>query len=128
MFLVEAQKTKSEIMINQERMEANIEATRLEFQTRLKEVRGQGEHGRGTETGTEKSSNFDGTISWAVFECQFETVAENYWKCLEKSTYLITALQGRATDVLHGVPKGATYEKSLEDQEDSFWPQCVTGS
>jgi hypothetical protein len=39
---------------------------------------------------------------------------------LEKSTYMITALQGRATDVLHGVPKGATYEKPLVALVDRF--------
>jgi hypothetical protein len=55
---------------------------------------------------------------------QFETLAEhNCSTRQEKSTYLITALQGRATDVLHGVPKGATFEKTLEDLENHFEDQ-----
>jgi hypothetical protein len=50
---------------------------------------------------------------------QFEIVAKhNSWTPQEKSTYLITALQGRATNVLHAVPKGATYEEILEILED----------
>jgi hypothetical protein len=36
---------------------------------------------------------------------------------------LITALQGWATDVLHGLPKGATYEETLEALEDRFGDQ-----
>lgn len=33
---------------------------------------------------------------------------------------MITALQGRATDVLQGVPIGATFEKTVEDLKDHF--------
>jgi hypothetical protein len=40
--------------------------------------------------------------------------------CPKKSTYLITALQGQVTDLLHGVRKGATYEETLEVLEDLF--------
>jgi hypothetical protein len=38
----------------------------------------------------------------------------------EKSLYLITALEGRATDELHGISKGATYEEILQALEDGF--------
>jgi hypothetical protein len=38
----------------------------------------------------------------------------------EKSTYLITALQGHAADVLHGIPINATYEETLQTLEDRF--------
>jgi hypothetical protein len=38
----------------------------------------------------------------------------------EKSTYLITALEDRATDVLHGISKGATYEEIFQALEDCF--------
>jgi hypothetical protein len=56
-----------------------------------------------------------------MFWNQFETIAEhNYCTRLKKSTYLITALQGRATNVLHGVPKAATYEETHEALEDRF--------
>jgi hypothetical protein len=72
--------------------------------------------GKGTGAGAAKLPEFNGTTSWAVFRRQPETVAEyNCWTRLEISTYFITPLQGRATDVLHGVPKGATYEEALED-------------
>jgi hypothetical protein len=61
-----------------------------------------------------------------VFQRQFETVAElNCWMRQEKSTYLITALQGRATDVLHGVQKGATCEETFEAMEDRFGGQHI---
>jgi hypothetical protein len=36
---------------------------------------------------------------------------------------LITALQDRATDMLQGVPKGVTYEETLEALEDIFGDQ-----
>jgi hypothetical protein len=41
----------------------------------------------------------------------------------EKYTYLITALQGRAADVLHGIPTSATYEETLQALEDRFGDQ-----
>jgi hypothetical protein len=47
-----------------------------------------------------------------VFRHQFETVAEhNCWTCQKKSTYLITALQGQATDMLHGDLKARPMRK-----------------
>jgi hypothetical protein len=55
---------------------------------------------------------------------QFETILQhNYWTRQLNSTYLITALQGRDTDVFHEVPKGATYEETLETLEDRFGDQ-----
>jgi hypothetical protein len=56
-----------------------------------------------------------------MVQCQFETVAEhNCWTRLEKSTHFITTFQGQATNVLHGVPKGVTYEETIDAQEDRF--------
>jgi hypothetical protein len=56
-----------------------------------------------------------------VFRHQFETAAEhNGWTLQEKSTHLITAFQGRATDVLHVIAKGETYEETLHAQVDRF--------
>jgi hypothetical protein len=67
-----------------------------------------------------KPPKFDGTTSWTVFRRQFETVAEHScWTRLEKFTHFITALQGRATELLHGVPKGANYEETLDAPEDA---------
>jgi hypothetical protein len=77
-----------------------------------------------------EAPNFYGTTTWAVFRRQFETVeGHNCWTHLEKFVYLITSLQGRATDMLHGVPKGASYEETIEAWEDRFgtstWPPCI---
>jgi hypothetical protein len=74
----------------------------------LKEVEVRVECGRtGTTADAAKPPKFDETTSWAVFCRQFQTVAEqNCWTRLEKSIFLIIALEGRATDVLHGVSKG----------------------
>jgi hypothetical protein len=61
-----------------------------------------------------------------MFWHQFKTIAKhNCWMCHEKSIYLITVSQGRATDVLHGVPKGTTYDETLEAVEDGFGYQYL---
>jgi hypothetical protein len=78
-------------------MEAKIEVTQRKFQTQFKEVESRAIRGRGTGigTGTAKTPKFNGTTSWALFRCQFEPTPEHIcWTLLEKSTYLITALQG----------------------------------
>jgi hypothetical protein len=82
----------------------------------LKEVKAQAEQGQeaGNSVSVEKSLKFDATASWTVFRRQIETVAEpNCWTRQEISTYLITALQGWDTDLLHGILKDAAYEKTL---------------
>jgi hypothetical protein len=120
MLQVEAQKTK-----------ALTEPTRHEFQTQLTKVEALTEYRKGTGTGggAEKPPKFDDTTSWAVFWRQFDTVAEhNCWTRLEKSTYLITALQIRDAYVLHGISKGATYEETLEALEDCFGDQYLAGA
>jgi hypothetical protein len=99
MFQVDTQTTKAEIRIDQERMEANIEVTLSECGRRT-----------GTSTCTKKPPKFAGTTSWATFK----TAAQhNCWMSQEKYIYLINALQGWATEVLHKVPKGATYKQHL---------------
>jgi hypothetical protein len=93
----------------------NIEAARHEFQFQLEQVSARTVHGRGTEYRV--ALKFDGTATWEVFSPQFETVAKhNGWTRQEKSTHLITALQGRATDVLHGIPIGVTFEQTTQDR------------
>jgi hypothetical protein len=87
------------------------------LEAKIAEVEALAERGRaiGTGAGVAKPPKFDGTTTWTVFQRQFETVAEhNFPMHLEKFTYLITALHGRPTDVLHGFPKGATHEEALE--------------
>jgi hypothetical protein len=50
-----------------------------------------------------------------------EIVAEhNQWSDREKSTYLITALKGRAADMLSGIPTNTTYKDTLQALEDRF--------
>jgi hypothetical protein len=42
--------------------------------------------------------------------------------------YLITALQGRATDILHGILTNAAYEETLQALEDHFEDQRFTAA
>jgi hypothetical protein len=108
---------------NRKKSLARIEATRREFQSQPEDVNARGEHGRGTQNGTRavKLTKFDGTYSWTVFRCQFETEDEhNSWTSQEKSTHSIITLQGRPTDVLHGIPKWAIYEKTLQTLGGTF--------
>jgi hypothetical protein len=107
---VEAQTTK-----------ALTEANRREFQSQLEEIEAMVERGSRPAAIAAQPPTFDGTTSWAVFWRQFETVAEhNCWTQQGKYTYLITALQGRAADVLHGIPTSATYGGALQALEDRF--------
>jgi hypothetical protein len=83
----------------------------------------------GSDAGWAKPPKFDGSTSWAMFRCQFQTVAEhNHWTPREKATYLIAALQGRACDVLHGVPRGSTYDETIEALEDRFGGQHLAAA
>jgi hypothetical protein len=93
-------------------VEETTETNKHEFRAPLETQKAVAEGGRGIGGGAiaVQPPKFDGTASWAVFWRQFEAVAEhNGWTGLEKYTYLITALQGRAADVLHGIPTSATY-------------------
>jgi hypothetical protein len=58
----EAWTMKAEIRINQERMEAKIEATRCKFQTQLKEVEAGAERERGIGTSAVKLPKMDGAV------------------------------------------------------------------
>jgi hypothetical protein len=58
-----------------------------------------------------------------VFCRQFEALVQyNNWAPREKATHLSAALQVRVWDVLHEVPKGATYE-TIKAPEDCFGDQ-----
>jgi hypothetical protein len=37
--------------------------------------------------------------------------------------HMFTTLQGQASDVLHGIPKGATYEETIGALEDGYGDQ-----
>jgi hypothetical protein len=114
---------QAETISNTQATSERFEAVRREFHTRLEEAKKMPGHTRGMGNGTRAVTlpKFDGTTSWSVLRHQFETVAEhNGWTPKEKSTCLITALEGRATDMLHGISKGATYEEILQALEDCF--------
>jgi hypothetical protein len=105
---------------------SKIEATKREPQARLEVVEARAQPGRvqGVCASAIQPPVFNVNTSWAVFQRQFETVAEhNCWTRQEKSTYLITSLQGQATDVLHGIPKSATYEETPQALEERFGDQ-----
>jgi hypothetical protein len=114
-----------EALIDIQATKTQVKVTRRELRTQLELFEARSELGsyRRTRTGAcvAKPTKFDGYTSWAVFRRQLETVAEhNCWTPWERATYLIAALRGRASDVLHGVQKGATYDETLEDLEDRF--------
>jgi hypothetical protein len=97
---------------------------------KLAEIEARAERRRtGTGAGATKPPKFDGSTPWAFSRRQFKMVAEyNCWTRLEISTYLITALQSCANDVLHVVPKRATYEETLEAREDRFGDQHLAAA
>ncbi|PNF34431.1 hypothetical protein B7P43_G13239 [Cryptotermes secundus] len=105
---------------------AAIEETQRDFQARLDVVQTRTEQGI-TPTivaSTAQPPTFNGNSTWSVFRRQFETVAEhNQWSEWEKSTYLITALKGRAAEILPGIPANTTYEETLQALEDRFGDQ-----
>jgi hypothetical protein len=64
-----------------------------------------------------------------MFLREFETVAGHYkWTPCVKVTHLLAALQGRASDVLHGVPEEAKHEESIEAFEDRFGDQRLAAA
>ncbi|KAJ4438245.1 hypothetical protein ANN_14184 [Periplaneta americana] len=68
-----------------------------------------------------KTPKFDGTTSWAIFRCQFEaTAAHNGWTPAEKTTQLLTALQGQASEILHSVPEDGTAAEIMAALEGRY--------
>jgi hypothetical protein len=103
-----------------------------EFETQLNEVEGRAVQGVDGSTGTDtcriEAPIFDRSTSYAVFRRQFEATAGHYkWATCAKATHLLVALQGSATDVLHGVPKEVTYE-AIEALEDCFGDQHLAAA
>jgi hypothetical protein len=88
----------------------------------LEEVKAVAERGSRPTVGT--NAAFNGNTSWSAFRRQFEIVADhNQWLDREKSTYLITALKGRAADMLPGIPTNTIYGDTLQELEDRFRDQ-----
>ncbi|XP_069698171.1 uncharacterized protein [Periplaneta americana] len=68
-----------------------------------------------------KTPKFDGTTSWAIFRRQFEaTAAHNGWTPAEKTTQLLTALQGQASEILHSVPEDGTAAEIMAALEGRY--------
>ncbi|KAJ4446044.1 hypothetical protein ANN_12730 [Periplaneta americana] len=68
-----------------------------------------------------KTPKFDGTTSWAIFHRQFEaTAAHNGWTPAEKTTQLLTALQGQASEILHSVPEDGTAAEIMAALEGRY--------
>jgi hypothetical protein len=112
-------------------VEETTATNKREFRAPLEAARAVAEGGRGIGGGASAMQlpKLDGTASWTVFRRQFETVAEhNGWTGLEKYTYLITALQGRVADELHGIPTSATYEETIQALEDRFGDQHIAAA
>jgi hypothetical protein len=114
------------------RMRAELDVRAQGLDNRIAEVKVQVELGVGSRTGNDarwaKPPKFDGSTSWTMFRRQFETAADhNRWMPREV-TYLIAALQGRAYYVLHGVPRGAMYEETIEALEDCFRDQHLAAA
>jgi hypothetical protein len=103
---------KDKIRVTQERMEAKIEATWLGFRHSWKKLRPRAECGRGTGTSMDakKPPKFDRTTSRAMFQHQFETVAQhNCWTCQKEST---TWSPCRArSPTCYTIPKGVIWGK-----------------
>jgi ribosome-associated translation inhibitor RaiA len=112
---------QAELQATSEETHLAIEAAKREFQSQLEEVEARVERRIRACASAAQPPKLDGTTSWAVFRRLFDTVAaHNCWTPQEESTCLITALQGRAADVLHGIPINATYEETLHTLEDRF--------
>jgi hypothetical protein len=104
----------------------DISSNKQKFQSQLEEVKAVADRGsRPTvDTNAVQPPTFNGNTSWSAFRRQFEIVAEhNQWSDREKSTYLITALKGRAADVLPGIPTNTSYGDTLQALEDRFGGQ-----
>jgi hypothetical protein len=109
-----------------EAIREDITANKQKVQSQLEQVKAIAERGsRPTlSANTAQLPTFDGKTSWSTFRQQFETVAEHdMWSQREKSTFLITALKGRAAEVLAGIPINTPYEDTLQALEDRFGDQ-----
>jgi hypothetical protein len=104
------------------KLQEDLTETKNKLQARLEAVETRTERVAGTSI--IQPPTFNGNTTWSVFRRQFEIVAgHNRWSDREKSTYLITALKGRALDVLYGIPTSTTYEETLQALEDRFGDQ-----
>jgi hypothetical protein len=109
------------------KLHEDLEETKREFRVRLDEmIQARAERGNTStiNVSTAQPPTFNGNSTWSVFRRQFETVAEHdQWSEREKSTYLISALKGRAAEVLPAIPTNTTYEDALQALEDRFGDQ-----
>jgi hypothetical protein len=123
---VELQTAEVTLDARTRKLQEDLRETKHVLQARLEAVETRTERGNTPAVGASAAPppTFNGSTLWSVFRRQFEIVAEhNRWSNREKSTYLITALKGRAADVLPGIPANTTYENTLQALEDRFGDQ-----
>jgi hypothetical protein len=123
---VELQTAEVSLDTRARKLEEDLRETKNKLQSRLEAVETKTERETTPVAGasTVQPPTFNGNGPWSVFRRQFEIVAEhNRWSEREKSTHLITALKGRAADVLYGIPTSTTYEQTLRTLEDRFGDQ-----
>jgi hypothetical protein len=123
---IEVKTSREEALEQQRVIKEKTEANMRKFQAQLEEVRTTAQRRSTPAVGasTVQPLTFNGNSTWSVFRRQFEIVAEhNHWSDRDKSTYLITALKGRAADVLYSILTSTTYEETLQALEDHFGDQ-----
>jgi hypothetical protein len=104
----------------------DITSNKRKFQSQLEEIKAVAERGSRPTVGMNAAQppTFNGNTSCFALRRQFEIVAEhNKWSDREKSMYLITALKGRAAEVLPGITTNSTYGDTLQALEDWFGDQ-----
>jgi hypothetical protein len=83
----------------------DLDATRREFETGTRRTGAGNAVTKGEKV---KLPKLRGSISWAAFCCQFQTVvSRNHWTCREKYTHVLAVLQLQAVDFSHSVRVGA---------------------
>jgi hypothetical protein len=123
---MELRKAEMSLDARTRKLQEDLTETKNKLQARLEAVETRTERGTTPVAGTSavQPPIFNGNTTWSLFRRQFEIVAEhNHWSDRDKSTYLITALKGRAADVLYGIPTSKTYEETLQALEDHFGDQ-----
>jgi hypothetical protein len=53
-------------------------------------------------------------MSWILFRCQCQAVAERNWTARENATHAFAFMQGQAGNILHSVVARAAYEDVVE--------------
>jgi hypothetical protein len=121
---MELQTAEVSLDVRTRKLQEDLTETKHELQVRLEAIETRTEVGNAPAASAAPLPTFSRSTSWSVFRRQFKTIAKhNKWLREEKLTYLVTALKGRAADVLYGIPADTTYEETLQALEDHFGDQ-----